>query len=256
MKKLFTCFLYGEGKRDKKFLNALVETENFKDFIKNNWAPPAVSNYHGCSAKDILDGCCKEINGQTYDLIICFIDLDDLKSDFPKDWENKKCDLEERYYTNFNIIIIWQIEKAEDEYIRVLGNKYKNKKKKDLNKIVVRKINSFIGSKFYKKIIKIFQEKEKQLKSLESMQDKINYKLSENGSSDSKILECIIGENKLTKFEFTYELLSQENFRNLTRDSSPYDFYKAIENFLFKEIKSNNLKDLYLIKSDNFINYL
>ncbi len=83
----------------------------------------------------------------------------------------------------------------------------------------------------------------------------INYNKSTNKDTDSTELKCIIDKNKETIFEFTYELLTQENFQNLREKSSADDFYKAIEKFLIRELDNNTLKDVYQIKTNNFWQY-
>jgi len=87
------------------------------------------------------------------------------------------------------------------------------------------------------------------------MKYEINYNLSVDAKTDSTELKCIINKNKRTVFEFTHELLTQENFQNLKEKSSADDFYKAIEKFLFRELDNNILKDIYQIRTDNFWQY-
>lgn len=86
------------------------------------------------------------------------------------------------------------------------------------------------------------------------MKYEINYNLSMN-KADSMELKCIIDKNRRTIFEFTYELLHDDNFQNLKEKSSADDFYKAIEKFLIRELDNNALKDIYQIRTDNFLQY-
>jgi len=87
------------------------------------------------------------------------------------------------------------------------------------------------------------------------MRYEINYNLSVNKDTDSTELKCIMNKDKRIVFEFTYELLTQENFQNLDEKSSANDFYKAIEKFLIRELDNNSLKDIYQIRADNFWQY-
>jgi transcriptional antiterminator len=153
-----TFFIFGEGRRDRNFLIALIENEKFKHHTAK-WTP-SYGNHFGCSAADILKQCQKEASKAAYDLVICLIDLDDLKTDFPDNWGKKKIALENKYA---NIAIIWQIENAEDEYIKVLGEKYKKKGETELNKIVRDNINKFINTDLYKRILAPIKNKEQLL---------------------------------------------------------------------------------------------
>lgn len=88
---------------------------------------------------------------------MCFIDLDKLKEDFPKNWEIKKIEIEKKYE---KIRIIWQIDNAEDEYKKVLGEM---KGKHKLNQQVKKQIDKFINSDFWRKILKPIKDREKTL---------------------------------------------------------------------------------------------
>lgn len=155
IKSKYTCLLFGEGRKDKNFLNSLIELSDFSYKIENwNFR---TDNAHGGSAKDILIKCKQSKTGGE-DLILCFIDLDDLKNDYPNVWKKEKIKLEENYK---DIIIIWQIDCAEDEYKKVIGGKYKSKNK--INKIIKEKIQEFKGSDFWKRIRNPILEKQKEL---------------------------------------------------------------------------------------------
>ena len=157
IKKLYSCLVYGEGKEDKHFLMSLIDLDKFQYHTKK-WKFN-YSNGYGGSPKDILEKCKNEIVGVSYDLVICFIDLDKLKEDYPsKKWEKEQNKLEKEY-SHFNII--WQIDKLEDELKRVLGDKYKGKRK--INKIAKKNSTKFINSAFWKKILSIIGDKEKYL---------------------------------------------------------------------------------------------
>ncbi len=148
-----SCLVFSEGGKDKKFLMALIDLPKFKYHTKN-W----VFNYDnasGSSPEIILKKCQNAIFNASYDLAICFIDLDKLKSDHKKTWESEKRKLEIKYS---GITIIWQIDKAEDEYKKVLGNLRYSKYK--LNKVAKRRVKEFINSDFWKRILKPIRDKE------------------------------------------------------------------------------------------------
>jgi hypothetical protein len=159
--KLYSLFLFGEGEKDRKFLQKLADSEKFS-FHADKWFPK-FSNSHGVSPACVLDDCVKQSMGESYDLIICFIDLDWMIKKFPKDWEKQKKLLEDKYENLHNIKIIWQVEKAEDEYRRALG-------KNDISDTravyeALRNINSFINKEFYNRIMELIKNKERDLDS-------------------------------------------------------------------------------------------
>lgn len=155
----YSCFIYGEGRKDKAFLQALISLEKFQ-YYSQKWVFQ-YSNASGNAPKVVLEKCNRESLVYSYDLVLCFIDLDKLKHDFPKKWAKEKEQLEEKYP---NIHIIWQIDNAEDEYKRVLGKIGEECKGKDkLNKVAKGEIEKFINSNFWKKILAPIQRKEKTL---------------------------------------------------------------------------------------------
>jgi len=91
--KKYTCLVYGEGRKDKKFLISLIDLEKFK-YHTQKWHFN-YDNASGGSPNDILNHCRKSISGYSYDLVLCFIDIDKLKQDFPKNWKKRKLVLEE-----------------------------------------------------------------------------------------------------------------------------------------------------------------
>jgi len=99
----------------------------------------------------------RETSGYEYDLILCFIDLDKLKGDFPKDWKEKKGKEEDKYERN-GIKIIWQLNNAEEEYIRVLGNIKVGKH--GLNKAAKIQVEKFINSEYWNRIIQVIKDRE------------------------------------------------------------------------------------------------
>jgi len=146
--KKYSCLVFGEGKKDKDFLRTLIDLEKFK-FHASKWNFN-YSNASGGSAKTVLERCCKESSCCKYDLVLCFVDLDDLKSDYPKTWGKEREKLE-RQYLSFGIEIIWQLDNAEDEYKRILGSQCKGKH--HVNKLARKEIKNFINSDFWKRIL-------------------------------------------------------------------------------------------------------
>jgi len=155
LKERYSCFIFGEGKRDKDFLTTLIDLPKFK-YHTSKWTF-SYSNSSGGSAKIILQKCYKESSSYSFDLVMCFVDLDKLKEESPKTWEKEKIKLEEKYSS---IKIIWQIDNAEDEYKKVLGE---IKGKHKINKQAKEQVEKFINSEFWKRILKAIKGKEKSL---------------------------------------------------------------------------------------------
>jgi len=156
MEYLYSCLMFGEGRRDKKFLYTLVDLEKFKYHTKK-WAIQ-IDSGRGCSPEVIVKDCIAIPHFQGFDLVLCFIDLDKLKQENPRKWEEKQKELELKYK---DIVIIWQIEHAEDEYRRALGEQCSNKHK--INKIAQQNIEKFINTDFWKRILKPINDKENEL---------------------------------------------------------------------------------------------
>lgn len=155
IKRKHSCFIYGEAVKDRKFLQNLTDLKKFK-FHTSNWIFN-FGNASGGSSKELLEKCQKEVYGYSYDLILCVIDLDHLKNDYPKSWKEEKNKLE-KYF--LKIVIIWQIDNLEDEFKKVLGNEHKSKHR--LNKVARERIKDFINSSYWKRILKPIKQKEKQ----------------------------------------------------------------------------------------------
>ncbi len=129
---LRTALLYGEGKHEYIFLKFLLGTRKFK-FLEKDWFIEA-DHASGCSCKDILMKCIKTIANKDWDVVQCFIDTDDLKNDFPDNFEKKIVEFEALALEN-GIEIVWQEENLED-VLRVATNGKMVKKgilKKNLN---------------------------------------------------------------------------------------------------------------------------
>jgi hypothetical protein len=153
----YTCLMFGEGGKDKKFLTVLVDLDKFK-FHTKNWFF-TIDSASGSSPEIILRRCTHVMSLSNYTLVLCFIDLDVLKNENPKDWQEKKNNLEAQYS---NINIIWQIDNAEDEFRKVLGNQYLGKTK--LNKMARKNVKNFINSEFWKKILNLIESTEQGLR--------------------------------------------------------------------------------------------
>ncbi|HRY60544.1 MAG TPA: hypothetical protein P5096_04175 [Patescibacteria group bacterium] len=154
----YSCLTFGEGGKDKEFLMALIPL--LEEYHAKKW----VFNYDnasGSSPEIILKQCQKSILGKAYDLILCFIDQDALKHDYPSDWKEQKLKLEAKHSS---VTIIWQVDNAEDEYRRVLGEQYYSKHK--LNKMAKQRIKEFKNSELWHKILKPIKDKEEKLEKL------------------------------------------------------------------------------------------
>lgn len=155
-KKKYTCLMFGEGKKDKDFIYALTDLEKFK-YHTSKWRF-TYGNAHGCSAKNILR-LCKNSRSGAEDLSICFIDLDDLKHDFKKTWEKEKTKLEKDALRD-RIIIIWFLDKSEDEYRRVLGDELGDNQ---ANREARKNVEKFINSSLWKRILAPIKDFERKL---------------------------------------------------------------------------------------------
>lgn len=133
LKVLKTALLYGEGKHENTFLSFLLDTEKFK-VLEKDWFIDS-DHASGCSAKDVLLGCIKAVEKTKRDVVLCFIDTDDLKHDFPENYAEKKTELE-IMAAEKNIEIVWQEKNLEDVLRLATGGeiKKKGKLKKDLKK--------------------------------------------------------------------------------------------------------------------------
>jgi hypothetical protein len=154
LKQKYSGYVFGEGRKDKKFLMALIDLKKFRYHIPN-WRFN-YGNASGCAAEEVLKRCRKETSGVAYNLILCFVDLDDLKNDYPGKWEEKKKKLED-IYSDF--VVIWQVDNIEDEFKKVLGDIKRGKH--GLNREAQKNVDKFINSDFWKKILKPIKEKEK-----------------------------------------------------------------------------------------------
>lgn len=121
------CLLFGEGSREKIFFRFLERTKEFENKYYKNWELE-YDNAHGSACRVVLEKCINAISDKSFNLVLCFIDLDKLYTDFPrvKDCEKEKSILDQLAKKN-NIIIIWQDKNHEDELKRATEGKIKNK---------------------------------------------------------------------------------------------------------------------------------
>ena len=148
--------MFGEGKNDKDFIYALSGLEKFEYHTKNwhfNYG-----NAHGCSALDVIRECNRERTGAE-DLVLCFIDLDDLKNDFAQTWETKRRELEESAFAS-GVKIIWFLDKLEEELRRVLGEEYNDH---SANREAKKSTEKFINSDLWHRILNTIRECENKL---------------------------------------------------------------------------------------------
>jgi len=148
--------LFGEGGRDRKFYEKLTDHRIFQYHTKK-W------NFHfdnawGCSPKEVVEQCIITKQNVDYDLVICFIDLDVLKREGKK-WEVYKIELEKHASDN-GIYIYWHIDNAENEYIRVLGQRYKKYNKHQLNEYARKNIYKFVNQDLWNNLKEIIKKRE------------------------------------------------------------------------------------------------
>ncbi len=153
MEKL-TCFVYCEGGKDRRFLQGLIcELEKFHaKKWKFNY-----DNASGGSANYILKKCSEVVRGTSYDVIICFIDLDRLKKENKRAWSSEKKSLEKKY-SELNISIIWWEDNLEEELGRVLDEVRCGKWR--INKRAKEEMEKFKNSGPWKRILGILKKGE------------------------------------------------------------------------------------------------
>jgi len=145
--------MFAEGRKDRNFLNSLIGHEKFI-FQASKWVF-TVDSASGSAPSVILGQCVRRYSFLNYDLILCFIDLDVLKKQHLHNWEKEKEKLEKKHK---NITIIWFLDSLEDEFRDVLGQQYRDKHK--INKAAKKKINKFINSKLWGRILEPIRSKE------------------------------------------------------------------------------------------------
>lgn len=155
----YTALLFGEGGKEKRYFTLFESSKKFKDKFPN-WSV-TFDNASGESCQVVLEKCINHVKtNRSYDLVICFIDLDKLYSDFADKHEEKKVELENIAEQN-GIRIIWQADCHEDELSRAAEKEIvKARLKQELKKHGAKIINSG----FTKKILALFEEKTRLLR--------------------------------------------------------------------------------------------
>lgn len=116
--------LYGEGSDEYTFHNFLLTTQKFNYLLKDWYID--TDHASGSSCEDVLKSCIKSISGKEFDVVLCFIDTDKLKADYPKNHDKKKRELEKLASEN-KIEIIWQIENLEEVLAKATKGKISTK---------------------------------------------------------------------------------------------------------------------------------
>jgi len=152
----YTALFYGEGKKEKNFLFTLTSLDKFKFHTEKKWEIN-IANASGGSAEEILRQCKNSVTGIAYSLVMCFVDIDLLKKNSPKNWKEEKERLENKYK---EITIIWQFDDLEEELSKVIGTVIGKHK---TNQLAKKRINEFINSDYWKRILTAIKAKEQQL---------------------------------------------------------------------------------------------
>ncbi len=121
VKKKFSVLIFGEGRTEKRFSQKMRENEKFLHHIsKITKLEPVfrIGCHHGNSPSTILERAVVMADDGDYDSAIALIDVDQLKNNFPKNWEVKKQELDKKAHDHY-ISIVWQVENFEDEITRV-----------------------------------------------------------------------------------------------------------------------------------------
>lgn len=152
----FSALIYGEGRQDKNFLKSIVDLRKFC-WHTNNWIFQ-FANASGESPRKVLEKCRKKSLEADFDLIICFIDLDVLKDEFPRKWKERVEGLEKDFP---DVSIFWHEDNLEDELCKVLGKL--NAGKTTINQLAKKNSEKFINSKYWNKLLAIVKQKEAEL---------------------------------------------------------------------------------------------
>ena len=161
MEEKYSCLLFGEGKKEKKFLNVLRGLENFQH--KTNKWNIRVDSASGGHPKDLLDMCIRLKNVGEY--AVCFFDTDKLEEGLKtrslpgklKKVKVIKIKLDNKAWES-GVIIIWQECDLEEEQLRVIGSKHCNKPKNKINNLAIKKFKDFINTPYYIKMINAFEK--------------------------------------------------------------------------------------------------
>lgn len=159
----YSCLLYGEGGKDRKFIDALSSLDKF-GYHASDWIFKP-DNASGGHPSVVLARCVEAVAGRPYDMVVCFVDLDKLKEEATKanggskDWHVVKEDLEGKYP---GIKIFWHEDNLEDEICKVFPE-LKGKGKSQINSHAKSNIEKFINSEYWGKLLAILEDKGKEL---------------------------------------------------------------------------------------------
>lgn len=156
VKQLYTCFIFGEGRSDIKFVTKLIEHPKFGYHTKK-WSFN-YDNASGSSVETIVKQCHQAILSRDYNLVLCILDVDQLKHLFGSKWEKEKLIIEKKYP---KIKLIWQLDNLEDEIKKVLGDISVGKYR--LSRLAIQKINKFVNSNYWKQILSVIKQEESRL---------------------------------------------------------------------------------------------
>lgn len=153
----FTALLFGEGGRDRKFINELIEVKQFKYRFDSKWAF-LTDNATGGSPETILKKCKQASDNREYKLVICILDLDQLVLQFPKTYKKEMTRLSCAFPS---ISIFWNHNCLEDEIKKSIT--FEGKGKKKTNRLADKNINKFVNTKYWKRFINIIESREEEL---------------------------------------------------------------------------------------------
>ena len=136
-----TCLLFGEGGKEETFFRFLEDSHCFNNRFPNWRIEMSHASGEACSV--ILQKCINYTSRRDFDLVLCFIDTDNLYEHFPKKHEQEKTELE-KMAEEYGINIIWQELNHEDEICRATNGKIctKNGMKGRLARHSTRVLNS------------------------------------------------------------------------------------------------------------------
>lgn len=157
-----TVLFFGEGGKEKRFFAMVENSTKFRELLPNWSITP--DNASGESCEVILTKCISTCNGnKSYDVVLCFIDTDKLKSDYGSNSEVHKERLERKAQEcEANIHIIWQEQDHEEELSKAADREITKARLKKLLKTKVVEIK-IMNSVFVKRIFSILTRFESDL---------------------------------------------------------------------------------------------
>lgn len=154
-----TVLFFGEGGKEKRFFAMLENSRKFRDLLPH-WAVTP-DHAQGESCEVILNKCIASTANKSFDVVLCFIDLDKLNHDFGVKGQAQKLKLEEKAREH-NIHIIWQDQDHEQELSRAAGRVIGKDRLKQLLKTKSIEIK-IVNSPFVKRIMKTMVDYEHNL---------------------------------------------------------------------------------------------